>query len=152
MTDFYSGVEILGYIRWHNHHKCLKQGGGVGQAMRPMYTEKCPCSHNNYTALIKIPLLDTALVMTNFNSKQKQSLSCLPPNTIMKYFTPRLRVKIMLRCRGCIKKNGIRAQKTTFSGQASPSSIRIQYRRTNNIDVNRLHNTIIIKSVKYTFF
>ena len=30
------------------------------------FSEKCPCSHNNYTALIKqISLFDTALVITN---------------------------------------------------------------------------------------
>ena len=44
-------------------------GGGVGlfgPCDAKFRGEKCPCSHNNYTALIKhISLFDTALLMTN---------------------------------------------------------------------------------------
>ena len=49
-------------------------GGGANTPCDAKFCEKCPCSHNNNTALIKqISLFDTALVMTN---------------TINEYFTP----------------------------------------------------------------
>ena len=36
------------------------------------FSEECPCSHNNYTALIKqISLFDTALVITDTKSFNK---------------------------------------------------------------------------------
>ena len=39
-------------------------GGGEDRPTDEKFSEKCPCSHNNNTALIKqISLCDTALVM-----------------------------------------------------------------------------------------
>ena len=41
-------------------------GGGQDRPNDAKLSEKCPCSHNNKTALIKqISLFGTALVMTN---------------------------------------------------------------------------------------
>ena len=41
-------------------------GGGLFGPCDAKFSEKCPCSHDNYTALIKqISLLNTALVIRN---------------------------------------------------------------------------------------
>ena len=60
-------------------------GGFLHHAKQNLKKKKCPCSHNNKTALItQISLFDTALVRPNtyscFNSKFT--------NTIKEYFTP----------------------------------------------------------------
>ena len=63
MLTCYIANELLITI---NPNSIRRGGGWHDRPNGAKFCEKCPCSHNNNTALIKhISLYDTALVITN---------------------------------------------------------------------------------------
>ena len=67
---FLSSSLFVSYFAPINPNSIGGEGEGLFGPCDTRFSEECPCSHNNYTALLKqISLFDTALVMTDLVSR-----------------------------------------------------------------------------------